>query len=190
MINIALFASGNGSNVATVLKKLHKKSLNVGLIVSNNPEANVLNIAKKHEVPTLIIKKNEFYQTEKIIQNLEEYKIEWIFLAGFLWLIPHYLIQKYPYKIVNIHPSLLPKYGGKGMYGAKVHDAVWEHGEKETGITIHYVNEKYDEGQIVFQTKCKLNEIDTPDIIAKKVHDLEYEYYPIIIKKLISGEKV
>lgn len=123
----------------------------------------------------------------KVIQTLQDDNTDWIVLAGFLWLIPSYIIKRFPNRIINIHPALLPKYGGKGMYGARVHEAVIQNEERESGISIHYVNEQYDEGHIIFQAKCSVSEHDTADTLASRIHQLEYEHYPLIIEKLIKS---
>ena len=191
MKNIAIFASGRGSNAEQIIKYIQANKLteqiNVGLIVSNKKEAPVLNLAERHGIPSHIVQRKAFYERTELLDVLEQHKIDWIILAGFLWLIPGYLVEKFDHKIVNIHPALLPKYGGKGMYGMKVHQAVHDHKESETGITIHFVNEEYDEGGIIFQAKTRLNTKDTPESIAQKVHDLEYENYPQVIEKVILG---
>lgn len=163
-------------------------SIQVGGLASNNSEAYALERAKKFEVPTLLFNRKQFRESAAVLDWLREKKVTHIVLAGFMWLIPEYLIKTYPNKIINIHPALLPKYGGKGMYGMHVHEAVKAAGEKETGITIHRVNEKYDEGEIVVQAKCPIDPTDTPDDIARKVHQLEYEHYPTAIENWCLGK--
>ena len=158
---------------------------NVELVVSNKSTANVLNRAKISGVPTLLINKSSFYETEDTINYLNSLKIDLIVLAGFLWIVPENLIRSFPNKIINIHPSLLPKYGGKGMYGMKVHHAVVDAHEKESGISIHYVNEKYDEGKIISQHKCEVSENDSADSLAKKIHQLEFENFPKAIANML-----
>ena len=187
MKNIAIFASGNGSNAERVaLYFKNNDEVNIALILTNRPNAGVLKRAEKLGIPTLVFDRNSFYHTEKIADTLKNKKIDLIILAGFLWLIPNNLLKAYPGKIVNIHPALLPKYGGKGMYGHHVHQAVIDDREKESGITIHYVNENYDEGQVIFQTRVKVNDTDTPDLLANKIHKIEHEYYPVVIKELLE----
>jgi len=188
--NIAIFASGSGSNAEKIVE--HFKSIegvDVKLILTNNSNAFVLERAQKLNVESLVFTRTQFYKQELIEDKLKDLKIDWLVLAGFLWLIPAKLVNLYPSQIINIHPALLPKYGGKGMYGQHVHQAVFDNFEKETGITIHYVNSKYDEGQIIFQKSVSLNVDDTPDKIAKKIHELEYEYFPKIIEQTILDKK-
>ena len=186
MKKVALFASGSGSNVQNISEYFATNPhVKINLILSNNPNAFVLERAKKLGIQTHVFTRDSFYNTHEIIKVLEKAQTDFIVLAGFLWLIPQYLIQAYPNKIINIHPALLPKYGGKGMYGSKVHEAVINNKEKESGITIHYVNEQYDEGSIIFQALCMVKPDDSPESVAKRIHELEYEYYPKIIEQLI-----
>ncbi|MGZ4034528.1 MAG: phosphoribosylglycinamide formyltransferase [Bacteroidia bacterium] len=185
--NVAIFASGDGSNTQNIIDYFKSSTnIKVALVVSNKPGANVLNRAKNSGIPTLLIDKKSFYETTETINFLRSANIDLIVLAGFLWMIPESLIKAFPGKIVNIHPSLLPKFGGKGMYGMNVHKAVIEAKEKESGISIHYVNEKYDEGKIISQHKCEISENDSADILAEKIHQLEYENFPKTIEKLLS----
>jgi phosphoribosylglycinamide formyltransferase-1 len=187
MKNIAIFASGSGSNAENIVRYFKdKENLNIKCICSNRSDALVLERAKNLDIPTLVFSRDEFYSTDKILNYLRENQIDLIVLAGFLWLIPDNLIHNF--MIINIHPALLPKYGGKGMYGMKVHEAVVANRETESGITIHYVNEQYDAGQIIFQAKCRISEEDTPDDVARKVHQLEYEHFPKVIEALLSGD--
>jgi len=189
MKNIAIFASGSGTNAENIINYFNDRDeINIPLIVSNKPDAYVLSRAKKYKVPTLILNKKEFYETDKIIADLYQYKIDVIVLAGFLWLIPTYLINAFTDKIINLHPALLPKFGGKGMYGSHVHQAVIDAKEKESGITIHVVNEIYDEGKIIFQAKCVVNENDTPETLSQKIHQLEYKFFPLIIERFLLQE--
>lgn len=184
---LAIFASGQGSNAEKIISFFkNDPGVEVGLILSNRKEAKVLNLALEHQIPKLITTREEFYHSDKISENLAKQNINLIVLAGFLWLIPKYLVQAYPQKIINIHPALLPKFGGKGMYGMNVHKAVRNAGENETGITIHYVNEEYDEGAIIFQAACEIDKEDTAEQIAAKVLSLEHKYLPPIIKQLVS----
>jgi phosphoribosylglycinamide formyltransferase 1 len=186
MKKIAIFASGSGSNAENIaLYFASRKNLNIECIYSNKKDAYVLERAKKLNIPTYVFTREDFYQSTRVIDHLKALNIDAIVLAGFLWLIPQNLIEFCP--IINIHPALLPKYGGKGMYGDKVHQAVVANKEKESGITIHYVDENYDEGQIIFQAKCAVELTDTPDDVARKVHQLEYEHFPKVIEKLLLG---
>ena len=187
MHNIAIFASGTGTNAETIINyfKDHK-DIRIKLVVCNNPKGGVLDVAKKNHVPVVLISKEEFQREEVLLKELEVYNINFVVLAGFLWLIPEYLLNKFSGKIINIHPALLPKYGGKGMYGNHIHEAVKAAGEKETGITVHYVNERYDEGEAIAQIKCPLNPDDTPETIKKKVQQLEHAHYPKIIEQVLS----
>lgn len=183
---IAIFASGAGSNAEKIIEYLaHHSSLQVALIVCNKTGAGVLSIAEKHHIPSLLINKETFFGGDAYVGVLKEYGINFIVLAGFLWKIPVTLINAYPGKIINIHPALLPKYGGKGMYGMRVHESVIAAGEKESGITIHYVNEHFDEGEPIFQASCAVDEYDTPDSLAQKIHALEHAHFPQVIEKLI-----
>lgn len=195
IVSVAIFASGAGSNAAKIIEHSlllsNKRTSNytVDLIVCNKPGAGVLNIAAKNNIETLIIEKEEFFRGDDYIRQLKDKGIEFIVLAGFLWKIPVSLIRAYPNKIINIHPALLPKYGGKGMYGSKVHEAVIGAGEKESGITIHYVDELYDHGSIIFQAKCAIDEKDTPECLAGKIHLLEHKHYPEVIQNLFQDAK-
>lgn len=188
MKKIAIFASGNGSNAENIIHYFKgNQKVSVSLILTNNPHAMVIDRAKKFEIPTIIFSRTEFYSKDKILQKLKDESIDLIVLAGFMWLIPDYLIDYYPRQIINIHPALLPKYGGKGMYGEFVHQAVSNAQETTTGITIHYVNEKYDDGAIIFQKSVNINKCEDPEIIANKIHTLEYQYFPMLIDDVIMG---
>jgi phosphoribosylglycinamide formyltransferase-1 len=185
--NVAIFASGEGTNAQTIIDYFKSsKNIKIALVVSNKSTANVLNRAKNNNIPTLIIDKHSFFETNEIIDVLKKFNIDLIVLAGFLWMIPENLVATFPNKIVNIHPALLPKFGGKGMYGMNVHKAVIEAKEKESGISIHFVNEKYDEGKIIAQYKCEILENDTADILAEKIHRLEYNHFPKAIEILLT----
>ena len=186
--HLAILASGSGTNAEEIFKhfKDHPQ-IEVSLLLSNNPEAYALVRARNHNVPAVAFSRAEFKEGTTIVKELEANNITHIILAGFLWLIPDYLLQRFPHRIINIHPALLPKYGGKGMYGMKVHEAIKTFGEIETGITIHEVNEHYDEGKVIFQATCPVSADDTPDTIAKKVHALEYAHYPRVIEKWVLG---
>ena len=180
---IAVFASGSGSNAEEIIRYFKRhQSIEVALVVSNNATAMVLDRAKRLEVPSFVFSKEQFRNSTEVLNTLREKRVTHIVLAGFLLLIPEYLISSFPDRIINIHPALLPKFGGKGMYGLKVHEAVKLAAEKETGITIHLVNEKYDEGRIIFQGKCVVKDSYTPQEIATCVQQLEYEHYPRVIE--------
>jgi len=185
--NIVIFASGNGTNAENIIKYFQDDpEIGVSLVISNRKKAFVHRRAKDLNVHSITIDRDFFYYTELLLKDLKRIETDLIVLAGFLWLFPEYLVKAFPNKIVNVHPALLPKYGGKGMYGKHVHKAVKDAGEKETGISIHYVNERYDEGQIIYQAKTSLTESDTVDDIADKVHKLEIEHFPRVIKELLS----
>ena len=185
MINIAVFASGNGSNAENIIRYFKdNEEIRVALVLSNNKNAYVHTRAKNLGVPSYTFSKDEFDKGDPVLQKLQEYRIDFIVLAGFLLKVPEPILKAYPQRIVNIHPALLPKYGGKGMYGDRVHKAVIQAGEKESGITIHWVNEHYDEGEIIFQARCPVLPSDTPEELAQRIHKLEYEYYPQVIEKI------
>ena len=185
--NIAIFASGAGSNAQKIIDHFRNDPVvKITLIVCNNPGAGVLKIAKKENIPTLIIEKERFFRGDAYIKELKEKEINWIVLAGFLWKLPAILIKTYAGRIINIHPALLPQYGGKGMYGKTVHEAVLAAKEKESGISIHYVDELYDHGKIIFQAKCPVLENDTADSLAQRIHALEHEHYARIIEDLLK----
>jgi len=186
MKKVVLFASGNGTNVERIAEYFAESPrVEVSMVFTNNPRAGVLKRALKAGLPSLVFSRDDFYRTSKIIDRLKDINPDLIVLAGFLWLVPDELIKAFPRKIINIHPALLPKYGGKGMYGGYVHQAVIGNGEKESGITIHYVNEKYDDGQIIFQSSFKLSENETPQSLAEKIHRQEYEHFPKVIERLL-----
>lgn len=186
MKKLAIFASGSGSNAENIFNYfIENKEIEISLILTNNPRAGVIERANRMNIPVVIFNRNTFSKSDKIVELLKNQGIDWVILAGFLWLIPKNLIESFPEKIINIHPALLPKFGGKGMWGHHVHEAVVAQKEKESGITIHYVNEKYDEGKVIFQAKCTVNETDTADTVAEKVHQLEYEHFPKIIEKCV-----
>ncbi|MBL0331159.1 MAG: phosphoribosylglycinamide formyltransferase [Bacteroidetes bacterium] len=184
--NVAIFASGEGTNAQTIIDYFKSsKDVKIALVVSNKSTANVLNRATNNNIPTLLIDKHSFFETNEVVDFLKKTNIDLIVLAGFLWMIPKNLIVAFPNKIVNIHPSLLPKFGGKGMYGMHVHEAVIAAKEKESGISIHFVNEQYDEGKIISQHKCDIQEYDCAEDLAKKIHELEYEHFPKTIENLL-----
>lgn len=185
MNNIAIFASGSGSNAENIINHFNGGNLaRVVLILSENPSAYVFERARKFNIPAVLFSLDDL-KNGKILAVLRQYSVDIIVLAGFLKLFPHQIIEEFPQKIVNIHPALLPKFGGKGMYGDKVHKAVIEAGEKESGITIHYVNANYDEGGIIFQAKCPVLPNDKPEDLAKRIHELEFEFFPKVIEKLL-----
>lgn len=185
--NIAIFASGSGSNAENIIRYFQKSgSAQVSLVLSNKSDAYVLERAHRLRVPCNVFPKEDWIAGDEILAVLQEARIDFIVLAGFLFRVPDLLLHAYPYKIINIHPALLPKYGGKGMYGDRVHQAVVVAGEKESGITIHYINEHYDEGDLIFQATCAVLPTDSPDDVAKKVHALEYEHFPLVIEKLLN----
>ena len=186
MKKVVIFASGNGTNAENIIRYGKEKgTYKVSLVVSNKPDAFVLKRAGILGIPTFVFNRQEFYETNTILRLLNRFSPDLIVLAGFLWLVPENIVEAWQGKIINIHPALLPKYGGKGMYGAHVHQAVKENNETESGITIHYVDKKFDTGQIIFQEKCSILPTDTPDTIAEKVHQLEYKYFPSVIEKIL-----
>jgi phosphoribosylglycinamide formyltransferase-1 len=186
-MNLAIFASGTGTNAARIIDYFRGSSrIKVSLIVCNKPGAGVLDVAGREGIPALVIDKEVFFRGGAYVDELSKKKIDFIVLAGFLWKIPEALVKAFPGRIINIHPALLPKYGGKGMYGRFVHEAVIAAADKETGITIHYVDEQYDHGQPIFQAKILVEPGDTPETLAKKVHLLEYEHFPRVIEEVIT----
>lgn len=188
--SIAILASGNGSNAEEIIKYFsNHPDIGVGMLLSNNSNAFALERANRLGIPSKAFTKEAFKQADIFLPWLVEKQITHIVLAGFLWLIPDYLIKSYPDRIINIHPALLPKYGGKGMYGSKVHEAVKASAETETGITIHLVNENYDEGKILFQARCNVESGYTPETIAECVHKLEHKHYPQVIEHWILQDK-
>lgn len=187
--HIAIFASGTGSNAREIINHFrNNSSVSVALIVCNNPNAGVLAIASHENIPVLLIEKERFFRGDSYTNELKSYQINLIVLAGFLWKIPERLIQEYAGRIINIHPALLPKYGGKGMYGNKVHEAVLAAGDKESGITIHYADEHYDSGDIILQVKCPVQPGDTAETLAGRIHVLEHRHYPVVIEQLIKDK--
>jgi len=184
--NIVIFASGAGSNAQQIINYFKNDvQTKVALIVCNKPGAGVLQIAANEQIPVLLIQKDHFKETGYLAE-IQKYDPALVVLAGFLWKIPQILIQHFPHQIINIHPALLPAYGGKGMYGGTVHTAVINAKEKESGITIHFVDDIYDHGKIIFQAKCNLDENETAEGLAQKIHKLEHQYYPITIEKLLK----
>ena len=190
MKKIAIFASGSGSNAENIIQYFAQKpQFCVKSVFCNVPDAYVLERAKKYRIPSFVFNREEFRNPDKVFRQLQEQEIDFIVLAGFLWLMPSFITAAWPNKIVNIHPALLPAYGGKGMYGHHVHEAVIAAGEQESGITIHYVNDHYDQGAIIFQAKCPVLPTDTPDDLAARVHELEYRYFPQIIAETILKQE-
>ena len=190
MKKIAIFASGSGSNAENIVEYFNQNpEICVKMILCNVPDAYVLERAQKHNLPAIIFNREELRNPEKILRRLQQEEIDFIMLAGFLWLMPNCIVAAFPNRIVNIHPALLPAYGGKGMYGHHVHEAVIAAGEKESGITIHYVNNHYDEGSPIFQAKCPVLPDDTPDDLAARVHELEYAHFPRVIEETILNTR-
>lgn len=184
---IAIFASGSGSNAQKIMEHFkYSNDAEVALVLSNNSDAYVLQRADNFEIPSHIFDRNEFYQTDEIVNLLKQLQIDLVVLAGFLWLVPDNLLKAFPNKIINIHPSLLPLHGGKGMYGDRVHKAVLANGDEEHGITIHFVNEKFDEGEIIYQARFKVEKGDTLEIIKFNGQQLEHLHYPKVIENLLK----
>lgn len=187
MKNIAIFASGNGTNAERIVTYFAKKEIaQVSLVLTNKKDAGVIERSKRLQISCLVFDRNTFYQTDEIILTLKKNQIDLVVLAGFLWLVPKNILETYPNRIVNIHPALLPKYGGKGMFGHHVHEAVIDSEDKTSGITIHFVNEKYDDGQIIFQKEVEIEAGETPDSLAEKIHKLEYRHFPEVIESLLQ----
>ncbi len=187
MKRIAIFASGSGTNAENLIHYFRTSPAGeVTLVLTNRPGAGVIQRAGALEVETVVFDRDQFYRSEEILVLLRARKIDFIVLAGFLWLVPAGLLETYQGRVVNIHPALLPEYGGKGMYGNHVHEAVIASGDPESGITIHHVNMKYDEGDIIFQARCPVEEDDTPDTLASRIHALEYEYFPVVVEELLN----
>lgn len=186
---MVIFASGSGSNAENIITFFQNRDdASVVLVLTNNPYAKVLDRCKKLNVSALSFNKKAFTETDVVLNILKDTQPDLIILAGFLWKFPENILREFPNKVINIHPALLPKYGGKGMYGMHVHEAVVSNKETETGITIHYVNEHYDEGAIIFQAKCNVNENDTAEDVAAKIHDLEMMHFPNIVAEIINSQ--
>lgn len=189
MKRIAIFASGSGTNMQRIAEYFtNNPSVEVTLVVCNKPGAGVIQRADNLHIPIVMIDRFNFYESDFLSQKLLEKEIDLIVLAGFLWLIPDHILKAFPNRIINIHPALLPKYGGKGMFGEKVHQAVIESGDKKSGITIHFVNEKYDDGAIIFQQELKVEPDETADSLAVRIHQLEYRYFPEVIERIVNIE--
>ncbi|TDE18230.1 phosphoribosylglycinamide formyltransferase [Dyadobacter psychrotolerans] len=187
MKRIAIFASGSGSNAEKICDYFNGRTdVEVSLILTNNPQAGVIQRARKLHIPVVVFDRKTFYETERILNLLQNEGVDFIVLAGFMMLIPEFLVKGYPDRMVNIHPALLPKHGGKGMYGHFVHEAVVEAKDKQSGITIHFVNKHYDEGNIIFQATCDVLKTDSPDDVAAKVQVLEHQHYPRVIDEVVA----
>jgi phosphoribosylglycinamide formyltransferase 1 len=187
MKKIVIFASGSGTNAENIIKYFVSKNLGtVVAVFTNNPNAKVIERAKNHNIPTVIFSKEDLIE-RKVLQKINNLQPDLIVLAGFLLKFPQNIIDAYPNQIINIHPALLPKYGGKGMYGMHIHQAIIENKEPETGITVHYVNENYDEGAIIFQKSVSVTDCKTPEEVAQKIHELEMEYFPKIISQILTS---
>jgi len=187
MRNIAIFASGSGTNAENLIRFFRTSHFGrVSLVLSNRKEAGVLTRAQALDVEAIIFTKEQFYHSDEVLNLLLERDIDFVVLAGFLWLVPDQLLQAYKNKMINIHPALLPKYGGKGMFGHHVHEAVIRNQEAESGITIHYVNREYDEGHIVFQARCEVKADDTPETLASRIHQLEYQHFPVVVENVLK----
>lgn len=184
---IVIFASGSGSNAESIVKYFENKPVEVVLFLTNNPEAGIIKRGKRLGIPTLVFDKKSFSQSDKVVEILKSLAIDLVVLGGFLWLIPENLIKAFPDRIVNIHPALLPKFGGKGMWGHHVHEAVVANKETESGITIHLVNEHYDEGRVLFQKSTPILASDSPEEVAAKVLKIEHEYFPMALEEYLDG---
>lgn len=188
-LNLAIFASGSGSNAENIVNYFNGfPNVFIKLILTNNPHAGVIERMKKYGITLELFNKDDFYNSENVLNTLKAQKVDVIILAGFLWLVPEKLIENFEERIINIHPALLPAYGGKGMYGHYVHEKVIENREKYSGITIHLVNKEYDKGKILFQAKSKIDADDTPETLATKIHELEYLYFPQIITSFLYSD--
>jgi phosphoribosylglycinamide formyltransferase-1 len=190
MTQIAIFASGAGSNAQKIIEHFSgHASIKITMVACNKPEAGVLEIAAQHQIPTLIIEKEQFFRGNAYVDELKAAGVDFIILAGFLWKVPALLLHSFLGRMVNIHPALLPKYGGKGMYGHFVHEAVIANKETESGITIHFVDEEYDHGSVILQARCDVDETDTPESLAAKIHLLEHEHYPKTIDTILQRQE-
>lgn len=191
MHRLAIFASGNGTNAQQIISHFQTHpAISVALVLSNNPGAGVLGRARQSGIPVNIFTRAGLYETGEVLTLLQKETITFVVLAGFLWLVPVDLLTAFPGKVINLHPALLPKYGGKGMYGSRVHETVLANREKESGITIHYVNEKFDEGTIIFQARCSVSQEDNPETLAQKIHQLEHRHLPVVIEQILTGKPV
>ena len=187
--NIVIFASGSGSNAQRLLEHFeHHPDIRVAALLSNNPNAYALKRAETYHVPAFVFNREEFYKSDKVLQQIQQFKPNLIVLAGFLWLVPQNLLQAFPNRIINIHPALLPQYGGKGMHGRHVHAAVVQSGDPESGITVHYINEEYDKGAFIRQERCPVLPTDTPEDLAARVLQLEHQFLPLVVEQLLSAQ--
>jgi len=188
MKRLVLFASGSGSNAENIARYFQDSTaVEISLLLSNNPKAKVLERANRLGLSAMTFNKEAFRSTDRVLQLLQQIQPDLIVLAGFLWKIPESMVAAFPNRIINIHPALLPKYGGKGMYGSHVHKAVIANRETQSGITIHYVNENYDEGAVIFQASCELDAHDTVETLSAKIHELEMEHFPEVIKTILAA---
>jgi phosphoribosylglycinamide formyltransferase-1 len=188
--NIVIFASGSGSNAQRLMEYFeHHPQIRVAALFANNPKAYALQRAETFHVPAFLFNREEFYQSDNVLQQLRQFQPDLIVLAGFLWLVPQNLLQAFPDKIINIHPALLPKYGGKGMHGQHVHAAVVAANENASGITIHFVNEEYDKGAFILQERCPVSPQDTPETVAARVLQLEHKFLPLAVEKILTDHQ-
>ncbi|WP_068840047.1 phosphoribosylglycinamide formyltransferase [Pontibacter akesuensis] len=188
--NIVIFASGSGSNAQRLLEYFeHHPQIRVAALFSNNPNAYALKRAETYHVPALLFSRDAFYNTDTVLEQVQAFEPDLIVLAGFLWLVPQNLLRAFPNRIINIHPALLPKYGGKGMHGQKVHAAVVQAQEPESGITIHYINEEYDKGEFIRQERCPVLPTDTPEALAARVLQLEHQHLPLVVEELLTQQE-
>jgi len=186
MWNVTIFASGSGSNAENIFNYFKdSKLVRIGLLITDNPKAFVIERCRRHSVPCLVLSKRLIDDTDFMLGVLRDFRTNFVVLAGYIKLVPDYIVAAFDQRIVNIHPSLLPKHGGKGMYGSRVHQSVLDSGDKESGITIHFIDNDYDRGSVIFQAKCPVLPDDTADTLAQRVHALEYEYYPKVIEDTI-----
>jgi phosphoribosylglycinamide formyltransferase-1 len=186
MKKIVIFASGSGSNAENIYNQLHKE-VEIQCIYCNHPKAGVIERAERLKIPLVLFNRSEWTDSQTIENQIAQLNPDLIVLAGFLWKVPENFVARFPQKIINIHPALLPNYGGKGMYGHHVHEAVIAANETKSGITIHYINEHYDEGEYILQAECSLDSNDTADTLAQKIHELEFKYFPLTIQKLLNA---
>ena len=186
---IAIFGSGNGTNAQRISEYFAENpEVEVNTIITNKKDAYIVQRAKNLGIDCTYFSRHDFFETDNVLNYLKERNIDYVILAGFLWLVPQNLLSAFPKRIINIHPALLPKYGGKGMYGEHVHEAVIANHETQSGITIHFVDEHYDRGTTIFQATCDITPDDTPDSLAQKIHKLEHEHFPVVIEKVVLGQ--
>lgn len=188
-VRLAILGSGNGTNAQRITEYFSgNNAVEVACIIYNKRDAYIATRAHNLGIEAVYFGRDDFYNSDRVVNYLRERRIDWVILAGFLWLVPQNILQAYPQRVINIHPALLPKHGGRGMYGERVHESVIASHETESGITIHIVDENYDRGTTLFQARCAVNPDDTPDTLAHKVHELEYQYFPQIIEKTVLGK--